>query len=87
MHRKHQLGVAKARKAVDKVAKHIRERFEIEAKWEKNILEFARAGVDGHIAVTAGTVSVHAEISWLLLPIKGAIESEIGRYLDQEFGD
>ncbi|MBV6413749.1 MAG: polyhydroxyalkanoic acid synthase [Xanthomonadales bacterium PRO6] len=86
MHRKHQLGVARARKAVDKVAKHIRERFEIEAAWENNILEFTRAGVDGHIAVTAETVSVHADISWLLLPIKGAIESEIGRYLDQEFG-
>ncbi len=86
MHRKHALGVAKAKKAVDKVAKHIRERFEIEAEWNRNTLEFSRSGVDGEIAVTVDSVSVHADISWLLLPIKSAIEQEISRYLDQEFG-
>ncbi len=86
MHRKHALGVAKAKKAVDKVAKHIRERFEIEAEWNRNTLEFSRTGVEGEIAVTVDSVSVHADISWLLLPIKSAIEQEISRYLDQEFG-
>lgn len=86
MHRKHALGVAKAKKAVDKVARHIRERFEIEAEWNRNTLEFSRSGVEGEIAVTVDSVSVHADISWLLLPIKSAIEQEISRYLDQEFG-
>ena len=86
MHRKHALGVAKAKKAVDKVAKHIRERFEIDAEWNHNTLEFSRSGVEGEIAVTVDSVSVHADISWLLLPIKSAIEQEISRYLDQEFG-
>lgn len=86
MHRKHALGVAKARKAVDKVARHIRERFEIEAEWNRNTLEFSRSGVEGEIAVTVDSVSVHADISWLLLPIKSTIEQEISRYLDQEFG-
>jgi putative polyhydroxyalkanoate system protein len=86
MHRKHALGVAKAKKAVDKVAKHIRERFEIDAEWNRNTLEFSRSGVEGEIAVTVDSVSVHADISWLLLPIKSAIEQEISRYLDQEFG-
>ena len=86
MHRKHALGVAKAKKAVDKVAKHIRERFEIDAEWNRNTLEFSRSGVEGEIAVTVDSVSVHADISWLLLPIKSAIEQEISRYLGQEFG-
>lgn len=86
MHRKHALGVAKAKKAVDKVARHIRERFEIDAEWNRNTLEFSRSGVEGEIAVTVDSVSVHADISWLLLPIKSAIEQEISRYLDQEFG-
>lgn len=86
IHRTHALGVAKAKKAVDKVAKHIRERFEIEAQWNRNTLEFSRSGVEGEIAVEIDSVSVHADISWMLLPIKGTIESEIRRYLDQEFG-
>ena len=86
MHKSHELGVAKAKKAVDKVAKHIRERFEIDAQWNRNTLEFSRTGVEGEIAVTVDTVSVHADISWMLLPIKSAIEQEIRKYLDQEFG-
>ncbi len=87
MHRKHSLGVAKGKKAVDKVAKHIRDKFEIEAQWNRNTLEFSRSGVEGEIVVEVDSVTVHADISWLLLPIKGAIESEIRRYLEQEFGD
>lgn len=87
IHRTHALGMAKAKKAVDKVAKHIRERFEIEAHWKHNVLEFSRSGVDGHISVEIDSVSVLAHISWLLLPIKGTIESEIRRHLDEEFGD
>jgi putative polyhydroxyalkanoate system protein len=86
MHRKHDLGVSKAKKAVDKVAKHIRDRFDIEAQWNRNTLEFSRTGVEGEIAVEIDSVSVYADISWLLLPIKSAIEQEISRYLDQEFG-
>ncbi|MCP5474367.1 MAG: polyhydroxyalkanoic acid system family protein [Rhodanobacteraceae bacterium] len=86
MHRQHELGVTKAKKAVDKVARHIREKFDIDARWNRNTLEFSRTGVEGEIAVEADSVSVHADISWLLLPIKSAIEQEIGRYLDQEFG-
>ena len=62
------------------------ERFEIDAEWNRNTLEFSRSGVEGEIAVTVDSVSVHADISWLLLPIKSAIEQEISRYLDQEFG-
>lgn len=87
IHRQHALGLGKARKAVDKVAKGIRERFEIDAVWNRNTLEFSRSGVEGEITISASTVSVHASISFLLLPIKSTIEQEIRRYLDQEFGD
>lgn len=87
MERKHGLGITKAKKTVDKVAKAIRERFEIEAAWNRNTLEFSRSGVEGEIAVSAEKVTVHATISFLLLPIKGMIEQEIRRYFDQEFGD
>lgn len=86
MHRNHKLGIAKAKKSIDKIAKGIGERFDIEASWDRNTLVFERTGVEGEIAVTAESVSVHANISFLLLPIKGAIEQEIRRYLDQEFG-
>lgn len=85
--REHSLGLARAKKAVDKVAKGIQDKFEVEASWNKNTLCFERAGVDGEISVSANHVSVHANISFLLLPIKSAIEQEIHKYLDHEFGD
>ncbi len=86
INRSHNIGVAKARKAVDKVAAGIRDRFQIDAEWNGNVLEFSRTGVEGTIAVHKDSVAVHADISFLLTPIRGAIESEIKRYLDQEFG-
>lgn len=83
--REHTLGVAKAKKAVDKVAKKIKERFDINAEWDKHTLKFARPGVTGEIVVSADEVKVSADISFLLLPIKGAIEEEIRRFLEKEF--
>jgi putative polyhydroxyalkanoate system protein len=58
----------------------------VEANWNKNVLDFSRPGVDGHIEVSAEEVTVTARLSFLLLPIKGAIEQEISKYLEQEFG-
>ena len=48
---------------------------------------FERSGVNGRIVVDADRVLVEADISFLLLPIRGAIESEIRRYLEEEFGN
>jgi putative polyhydroxyalkanoate system protein len=42
--------------------------------------------VDGHIQVSASQIHVTAHLGFLLLAIRGTVEREIHRYLDEEFG-
>jgi len=41
--------------------------------------------VNGHIALAKGTVTVTVVLGFLLFAIRGPIEAEIGRKLDEEF--
>ena len=81
----HQLPPAKARAVVDEVAAKLEERFGVEHRWEGDELHFTRSGVDGHIALQPGNVHVTAKLGFLLGALKGPIESEIRRVLDERF--
>ena len=45
----HSLPKAKARKAIEEVAKKLAERFQMDWDWTGDVLNFSRSGVDGHI--------------------------------------
>ena len=83
--RKHAKPMPEARKAIERVAKSIAKRFDIEYGWDGNTLNFERPGVNGHIALGKGTIKVAAQLSFLLIAIKPAIESEISKHLEKEF--
>jgi len=84
--RKHKKSIKEARSAVDRIAKAIAKKFDIEYVWDDNTLNFERAGVTGHIALEKGKVEVLAELSFLLGAIKSPIEREIVRHLDEQLG-
>lgn len=84
--RKHTRPLKEARAAVERVAEHIAEKFDVEYGWNGNTMEFSRGGVDGHIAVSGKEIHVTATLGFLLMAIKGPIEREIHQYLDREFG-
>lgn len=84
--RKHARPLPEARKSVERVAKHIAEKFDVEYEWDGNTLNFSRSGVDGHIAVTAKQVHVTAHLGFMLGFIRDSIEAKIHEYLDKEFG-
>jgi putative polyhydroxyalkanoate system protein len=81
----HSLPLAKARKAVEGVAVKLGEKFGLDYRWEGDTLHFMRSGVDGHIALTPKQVNVTAKLGFLLSAMKGPIESEIRRVLDERF--
>ncbi len=84
--RKHSRPLKQARAAIERVAEHISEKFDVEYGWNGNSLEFSRGGVDGHIAVSSKEIHVTATLGFLMSAIRGPIEREIQRYLDEEFG-
>jgi len=83
--RAHQQSVPDARAKVDQVAVKMREKFGTDSHWNGDTLAFSRAGVKGTIAVAADAIVVHAELGMMLSPMKGMIEQEIGRKLDEYF--
>ncbi|TXH70529.1 MAG: polyhydroxyalkanoic acid synthase [Lysobacteraceae bacterium] len=82
----HSLPMAKARKAVEEVAEKLAERFDVEYAWDGNTLNFNRSGVDGKIALAPKQLHVTAKLGFLLSALKGPIEHEIQRVLDERFG-
>lgn len=83
--RPHARPMAEAKKKVQRVADHIAEKFDVTYHWEGNTLHFERSGVDGYIMVSSKLVHVTANLGFLLMALRGPVEREIHRYLDEEF--
>ena len=81
----HALPKAKAKKAIDEVAKKLAERFQMECAWDGDILNFTRSGVDGQIELGKDDLHVHAKLGFLTAMYKDPIESEIKRVLKEKF--
>ncbi len=81
----HSMNPAHARQAVQEVADKLVERFGVEYQWNGDILNFVRSGVDGRIALLPDQLHVTAQLGFLLGAMKGPIEAEIRRVLDERF--
>lgn len=81
----HSLTPAKARKAVEDVAKTLSERFDFEYRWEDDVMHFSRSGVDGLIELSPKQLTVQAKLGFLLAMMKQPIEEQIRKVLDERF--
>ena len=81
----HSMPKAKARKAVEEVAKKLAEKFDMEYEWAGDTLNFSRSGVDGHIMLEPKGLHVHAKLGFLTAMFKDPIENEIKRVLQERF--
>ena len=81
----HSLPKAKARKAIEDVAKKLAEKFDMDYGWDGDILNFSRSGVYGAIELAAKELHVHAKLGSPTAMFKDPIESEIRRVLKEKF--
>lgn len=81
----HSMPIAKARRAVEDVARKLAERFDMEYGWDGDTMHFNRSGVDGRIALDQKQLHVTAKLGFLLSALQGTVESEIRRVLDEKF--
>lgn len=82
----HTLPAENARKAIEDVAAKLSERFGLQSNWVGDVLNFSGSGVDGAIALQPGQVQVAAKLGFLLSAMKGMVESEIQRVLQEKLG-
>lgn len=81
----HALPKARARKAVEEVARKLAEKFDVVYGWDGDTLNFSRSGVDGHIVLEPKELHVHAKLGFLTAMFKEPIEGEIKRFLEEKF--
>ena len=84
--RKHQLGLAKARKVAWAWAEQVEERFGMECTVlegdTSDTVEFTRAGVSGELIVAPDHFDLSAKLGFLLGAFSHTITSEIEKNLD-----
>jgi putative polyhydroxyalkanoate system protein len=87
IHRKHKLGLAKAREVAWQWAEEVEKKFDMECTViegeTSDTVEFARMGVKGELLVAADHFDLDAKLGFLLGAFSKTIESEIERNLDE----
>jgi putative polyhydroxyalkanoate system protein len=84
--RPHSLSQPDAHALIDRVATRMREKFEVKTQWQNDTsLTFERPGISGKIAIGGDEIHVSAQLGMLFSPLKGMIEQEIRRKLDEHF--
>ena len=84
--RGHALAPKHARKAAEKMSERLSEAFDMEFVWEGEVLRFRRSGVDGQLILGDQEVIIEAQLGFLLVMMKPAIERSIHENLDKIFG-
>ncbi|MDQ6620106.1 MAG: polyhydroxyalkanoic acid system family protein [Pseudomonadota bacterium] len=84
--KKHQLSLSEARKAAEAVTEDLKARFELECRWEGNVVRFERSGLSGALTVGADSVRLDCQLGFLFSALKGSIEREVHKEFDKRFG-
>ena len=83
--RKHDLGLAAARQAADRMAEDLGRKFKLVGSWTGNTLHFDRPGVAGTLALTDKDLHLSVKLGFLLKAMRGPIERAVHEELDSLF--
>jgi putative polyhydroxyalkanoate system protein len=79
----HSLPPDAAHRAVEDAIVKLGQKLGIDYRWEGDVLHFRRQGVEGNITLQPGQVHVSASLGMLFTALKGTIESELRRMLQE----
>jgi putative polyhydroxyalkanoate system protein len=85
--RQHDLGLAKAKRLAESIARRLEKDYGGSSSWKGNELHFQRTGASGRVTVTKDDFQVRVELGLLLMPLTARIEREIHAFCDEHFGD
>jgi putative polyhydroxyalkanoate system protein len=86
IHAYHKLSHEDALNAADELSIDLSKKFGIDYGWEDEVIHFERPGVNGQIQVQDNELRIQAKLGFMLMMLKGPIEQEIFRYLEEHFG-
>jgi putative polyhydroxyalkanoate system protein len=83
--RVHNLGLAAARAAAERMETQLGRKFDLKGSWTGNILNFQRPGVSGSLKITDKDLQLSVALGFLLKAMKGSIEKAVEHELDTLF--
>jgi putative polyhydroxyalkanoate system protein len=83
IHRPHGLAPKALRRLAETIARRLQRQYGGTFRRDGDRLTFSQIGASGHVAVDSRAIEVLVEIGFLLRPLRGRIEEEIHRFLDQ----
>jgi putative polyhydroxyalkanoate system protein len=84
--RQHDLGLAKAKRLAESIARQLQKDYGGSYAWKGNDLHFRRTGASGRVTVSKDEFQVSVELGLLLMPLTARIEREIHAFCDEHFG-
>jgi len=83
--RTHDLGLAGARAAAERMEAHLGAKFDLKGSWAGNVLNFQRPGVTGSLRITDKDLQISIALGFLLKAMKGSIEKAVEHELETLF--
>lgn len=82
----HKLGLAKAKKAAQKVADDLQREYGLHSEWDGNTLNFKRTGVSGTMQVSKTEIQIDIKLGLLLGAFRDQIEQNVAGSLNKLVG-
>ena len=83
--RKHGKTRSEARIAAERMAAELKEEFDLNYKWDGDVMHFKRTGVSGELTLHAQEVVLNISLKFFLSPLKPKIEREVQKFFDENF--
>ena len=80
--RAHHGTLADARKMADKVAVKLEKDYQLKSTWGGDVMNFARSGVNGTLAITAKELKIDIKLGFLAGAFKSTIQDAVEKNLD-----
>ena len=85
LQRVHNLGLAAARQAAERMADQLGRKFDLKGAWQGNVLRFERPGVTGSLTLTDKDLKLSVALGFLLKAMRGSIQQAVEQQLDELF--
>ncbi|AKC87841.1 polyhydroxyalkanoic acid system family protein [Pseudoxanthomonas suwonensis] len=79
----HTRSADEARAIVDGIAAQLRDRYGVSGAWQGDSVQLSGPGLQGQVELLPRQVRVTAELGFLLSALRGQVEAEIRRVLDE----
>jgi putative polyhydroxyalkanoate system protein len=83
IHRKHKLGLAKAKAVANKVAHDLAQKYDLQSEWDGNTLSFSRTGISGQLCISKDSMDCEVSLGFLFKAFKGPIQGEMEKNFDK----